>query len=247
MITFRFRDGGILCRRMVKLLKEASMNYLTDIDRIKRNINQKTKRMDKINDYDKPFFLCKSRTRTDALFITSEVCIKLWKLVVLCDTMHVKYLMEDFVMALIKCPECGKEISDKAINCPNCGFPINQVEVETEQDRIIVRGKNRGKNFLIFGGILFLVSMVFYIGTSDVELGLRAKKLTVGLYGSEVFEWLFLRYTPDLLLWVSIILVVIGMIFLVTSNENKSIQLSKELIESLKGWIRMILKFFRGY
>lgn len=150
-------------------------------------------------------------------------------------------------MALIKCPECGKEISDKAINCPNCGFPINLVEVETEQDRIIVRGKNRGKNFLIFGGILFLVSMVFYIGTSNVELGLRAKKLTVGLYGSEVFEWLFLRYTPDLLLWVSIILVVIGMIFLVTSNENKSIQLSKKLIESLKGWIRMILKFFRGY
>ena len=27
-------------------------------------------------------------------------------------------------MALIKCPECGKEISDKATNCINCGFPI---------------------------------------------------------------------------------------------------------------------------
>ena len=28
-------------------------------------------------------------------------------------------------MALIKCPECGKEISDKAEACPNCGCPIN--------------------------------------------------------------------------------------------------------------------------
>lgn len=28
-------------------------------------------------------------------------------------------------MALIKCPECGKEISDKATNCPNCGYPIS--------------------------------------------------------------------------------------------------------------------------
>jgi len=28
-------------------------------------------------------------------------------------------------MALIKCPECGKEISDKAVSCPNCGSPIN--------------------------------------------------------------------------------------------------------------------------
>ena len=27
-------------------------------------------------------------------------------------------------MALIKCPECGKEISDKAESCPNCGYPI---------------------------------------------------------------------------------------------------------------------------
>lgn len=27
-------------------------------------------------------------------------------------------------MALIKCPECGKEISDKAAACPNCGHPI---------------------------------------------------------------------------------------------------------------------------
>lgn len=27
-------------------------------------------------------------------------------------------------MSLMKCPECGKEISDLAKNCPNCGFPI---------------------------------------------------------------------------------------------------------------------------
>lgn len=33
-------------------------------------------------------------------------------------------------MALIKCPECGKDVSDKAQSCPNCGFPISRVEVE---------------------------------------------------------------------------------------------------------------------
>lgn len=27
-------------------------------------------------------------------------------------------------MALIECPECGKEVSDQAKNCPNCGHPI---------------------------------------------------------------------------------------------------------------------------
>lgn len=29
-------------------------------------------------------------------------------------------------MALIECPECGKEISDKAESCPHCGFPISK-------------------------------------------------------------------------------------------------------------------------
>lgn len=26
-------------------------------------------------------------------------------------------------MALINCPECGKQISDQAASCPNCGMP----------------------------------------------------------------------------------------------------------------------------
>lgn len=31
-------------------------------------------------------------------------------------------------MALIKCQECGKEISEKADSCPNCGFKIKKTE-----------------------------------------------------------------------------------------------------------------------
>ena len=37
---------------------------------------------------------------------------------------------------LIKCNECGKEISDKATSCPNCGAPVkiekNAEEIEKE-------------------------------------------------------------------------------------------------------------------
>ena len=29
-------------------------------------------------------------------------------------------------MALIKCPECGKDISDKANACIHCGCPLNE-------------------------------------------------------------------------------------------------------------------------
>ena len=37
-------------------------------------------------------------------------------------------------MALIKCPECGREVSDKALSCPNCGYPISQDPLEWAMD-----------------------------------------------------------------------------------------------------------------
>lgn len=30
-------------------------------------------------------------------------------------------------MALINCPECCHQISDKAQSCPNCGYPLNEI------------------------------------------------------------------------------------------------------------------------
>ena len=35
-------------------------------------------------------------------------------------------------MALIKCPECGKEVSDKAAACIHCGCPIQKVHTEQQ-------------------------------------------------------------------------------------------------------------------
>ena len=28
-------------------------------------------------------------------------------------------------MSLLNCPECNREISDRAVNCPHCGFPLS--------------------------------------------------------------------------------------------------------------------------
>ena len=44
-------------------------------------------------------------------------------------------------MALIKCIECGKEFSDRALSCPNCGCPTSEIlnaVKELEQKREIV-------------------------------------------------------------------------------------------------------------
>lgn len=40
-------------------------------------------------------------------------------------------------MALISCPECGKEISDKAVSCPNCGNPINPQPQQTQPEEYL--------------------------------------------------------------------------------------------------------------
>ena len=34
-------------------------------------------------------------------------------------------------MALISCPECKKQVSDKARSCPHCGCPIEEIKEET--------------------------------------------------------------------------------------------------------------------
>ena len=48
-------------------------------------------------------------------------------------------------MALINCPECGKQISDRAASCPDCGYPINathtlapQADASKEIEKLIV-------------------------------------------------------------------------------------------------------------
>lgn len=39
-------------------------------------------------------------------------------------------------MGLIKCPDCGKEVSDKSNICVNCGFPIENYIKEQEQKEL---------------------------------------------------------------------------------------------------------------
>ena len=56
-------------------------------------------------------------------------------------------------MALIKCDECGSEISSKATTCPHCGNPTNKVDKEP-----IAETKTNG--FAITGFVIGLVSML---------------------------------------------------------------------------------------
>ena len=47
-------------------------------------------------------------------------------------------------MALITCPECGKEISTKASVCVHCGFPINSIDNTQKMKSVYIFTKDRG-------------------------------------------------------------------------------------------------------
>lgn len=44
-------------------------------------------------------------------------------------------------MALITCPECKKQVSDKANSCPNCGYPMNlqKAAITSEKYTVILQ------------------------------------------------------------------------------------------------------------
>lgn len=41
-------------------------------------------------------------------------------------------------MALIKCSECGRQISEKAEYCPNCGCPVEREQVQKQNQSALV-------------------------------------------------------------------------------------------------------------
>ena len=61
-------------------------------------------------------------------------------------------------MALIKCKECGHDISDKARKCPKCGCPTGQVEAT--QEVVNEPKKNRARIWALVVAFLCLISGV---------------------------------------------------------------------------------------
>lgn len=58
-------------------------------------------------------------------------------------------------MALINCPECGKEISDQAATCPNCGHP--QRVPEPAPSTANTKGNNTGCAIAGVAGVCILL------------------------------------------------------------------------------------------
>lgn len=73
-------------------------------------------------------------------------------------------------MALIKCPECGKEnVSDSAESCPDCGYNIKAHFEKLKQEEQMEKGDCKEKNkkekpplYLICIIVLLVIVAIFY-------------------------------------------------------------------------------------
>ena len=81
-------------------------------------------------------------------------------------------------MALIKCPECGLSISDKAAACPNCGYPLQPAPepVEYELTRSNPSESKLGK---------FLRACVWVDGICLIIWTI----VIIAIYTGETFDW----------------------------------------------------------
>ncbi len=70
-------------------------------------------------------------------------------------------------MALIKCPECGKMISDKAEYCVGCGLPIRKTNDKKELIRSI------SPKWIIVGAIAFVLVVALFISEKDKSIQKR--------------------------------------------------------------------------
>ncbi len=83
-------------------------------------------------------------------------------------------------MALIKCPECGREVSDTAKQCPHCGYTLKS-NIDTAKQVASVAGNAAQKFFFNYGE---LVLPLIFLVTGMICL-------FVGYYGGMYYDFHF--------------------------------------------------------
>lgn len=79
-------------------------------------------------------------------------------------------------MALVRCSDCGKEVSDKAKACPNCGCPISKdmekVEICETPHPIAITG------FVLGFVSLFIEPLWGFVGVSAIIFSIIGTVIT---------------------------------------------------------------------
>lgn len=72
-------------------------------------------------------------------------------------------------MAMMECPECGKNVSDLAPACPNCGYPVAEEAEKAAAEREKKTGLQGFIDFIRKQGVVGL-AIGFIVGTATAAL-----------------------------------------------------------------------------
>ena len=87
-------------------------------------------------------------------------------------------------MALIKCPECNKNISDKAEACPHCGYNLKQKSNRINTENVLdnLKGKWDNKYLIILLLLIVGIYFIFFNNSSQNNNGGTYKPNSNGNY-----------------------------------------------------------------
>lgn len=65
---------------------------------------------------------------------------------------------------IMKCPECGRDVSSQANSCPGCGFPIKNYlkDFQKQQD------ESKEKHTDPIAGFIFSLVALFFVGSGSI-------------------------------------------------------------------------------
>lgn len=75
-------------------------------------------------------------------------------------------------MALISCPECEAQISDKAPTCPKCGAPISKkMDEEGPETKVITvqETSKRLKSQVLLSTSVFIIGLIWFIASINSD------------------------------------------------------------------------------
>lgn len=108
-------------------------------------------------------------------------------------------------MALINCPECGKEISDTLETCIHCGYPLREINEEKNEDKRQVKNIISKKIVIpIVIIILFICILAYYKYIWRGTFEIVQSNATIEL-GSDVDIINYLEYDPEKIIEINVV------------------------------------------
>jgi hypothetical protein len=78
-------------------------------------------------------------------------------------------------MSLIHCPECNRQVSERAPSCPHCGCPIGATSHRDRPQQVIIQQPPSSGVGRLFGCLLVLIAAGLLAFSNPTEADMRQK------------------------------------------------------------------------